>query len=149
VNTFDFARAARQTFLLLSIAGTAFAHTQDGSLGDPAEATDYYQVTCSDDGSGRPASIIAQIQNRGPATISTVSAVVHRGTAATATADSTGGDINPSPLVFINGGDGVYDVFVSKAAGGAINYTLTYHCMTGPNGGGLHTGTGIVFRQNQ
>ena len=143
--------ALRQTLLLLVVAGAgeASAHTQDGSLGDAPESTDYYQVTCSDDGSGPPASLVAQVQNRGPAAASTVSAVVHRGIAATSTSDSTGGDISVSPLVYVNGGDGVYNVFVSKAGGGALNYTLTYHCMTGANGGGLHTGTIIVFRQNQ
>ena len=50
----------------VALAGGALAHTQDGSLGDPAAATDYYQVSCSDDGSGVPASLVAQVQNRGP-----------------------------------------------------------------------------------
>ena len=134
---------------LASVAGGALAHTQDGSLGDPAAATDYYQVSCSDDGSGVPASLVAQVQNRGPNAASTVSVVVHRGIAATSTADTTGGDVAMSPLVFVNGGDGVYNVFVSKPGSGAVNYTLSFHCMTGENGGGLHTGTTIVFRQNQ
>jgi hypothetical protein len=38
---------------------------------------------------------------------------------------------------------------VTKAGTGAVNYTLTFHCTTGANGSGLHTGTTIVFRQNQ
>jgi len=124
------------------------AHTQDGSLSDAAASTDFYQVTCSDDGSGIPASMMAQVQNRGPATAA-VSVVVQRGTTATATVDAVGGDVAQSPLVSVNGNDGVYNVFVTKSGGGAINYTLSFHCMTGPNGGGLHTGTTIVFRQNQ
>ena len=82
------------------VCSVALAHTQDGSHGDSADSTDYYQITCSDDGSGRPASMMAQVQNRGPAAASMVSVVVHRGTAA-------------------------------------------------PPTGGLHTGTTIVFRQNQ
>jgi hypothetical protein len=135
--------------LLASVAGAALAHTQDGSIGDPAASTDYYQVSCSDDGSGPPASLVAQVQNRGPAAASTVSVVVHRGIVATSTADTTGGDIASGPVVFVNGGDGVYNVFVSKLGSGPVNYTLSYHCMTAENGGGLHTGTTIVFRQNQ
>lgn len=135
--------------LLASVAGIALAHTQDGSLGDAAAATDYYQVSCSDDGSGPPASLVAQVQNRGPNATSTVFVVAHRGTSATSAADATGGDVAASPLVFVNGADGVYNVFVSKAGSGVLNYTLTYHCMTGADGGGLHTGTTIVFRQNQ
>lgn len=131
-----------------AIATTALAHTQDGTLGDAAASTDYYQISCSDDGSGVPASMMAQVQHRGPAT-APVSVVVHRGAAATATVDTVGGDTTPSPLVFVNGNDGVYNVFVTKAGSGAVNYTLSFHCMTGQNGGGLHTGTTIVFRQNQ
>jgi len=134
---------------LVSIAGIGMAHTQDGSLGDPPASTDYYQVSCSDDGSGVPAALVAQVQNRGPVAASTVSVVVHRGLAATSTADTIGGDVPMSPLVFVNGGDGVYDVFVNKVGVGVLNYTLSFHCMTGANGGGLHTGTTIVFRQNQ
>jgi hypothetical protein len=89
------------------------------------------------------------VQNRGPNATSTVFVVAHRGTSATSAADATGGDVAASPLVFVNGADGVYNVFVSKAGSGVLNYTLTYHCMTGADGGGLHTGTTIVFRQNQ
>ena len=131
-----------------AVATTALAHTQDGTLGDTAASTDYYQITCSDDGSGVPASMMVQVQHRGPAAVP-VSVVVHRGTAATAIVDTVGGDTTPSPLVFVNGNDGVYNVFVTKAGGGPVNYTLSFHCMTGQNGGGLHTGTTIVFRQNQ
>lgn len=134
--------------LAATVASAALAHTQDGSLGDAAASTDYYQVTCSDDGSGAPASMMAQVQSRGPAAVP-VSAVVHRGTSATATVDINGGDAAAGPLVFVNGNDGVYNVFVTKAGAGAVNYTLEFHCMTGANGGGLHTGTIIVFRQNQ
>jgi len=131
-----------------AMSGGVLAHTQDGALSDAAASTDFYQVTCSDDGSGIPASMMAQVQNRGPAAAA-VSVVVQRGIAATATVDAVGGDTVQSPLVYVNGNDGVYNVFVTKSAGGAITYTLSFHCMTGPNGGGLHTGTTIVFRQNQ
>lgn len=134
--------------VFLGTSPLALAHTQDGSLGGDAAATDYYQVTCSDDGSGPPSSMMAQLLSRGP-TAAAVTAVVHRGTTATSTSDAAAGDASASPLVFVNGGDGVYNVFVSKAGSGSVNYTLTYHCMTGANGGGLHTGTTIVFRQNQ
>jgi hypothetical protein len=140
---------AAVSFLLLAApAGLSFAHTQDGSLGAPTAATDYYQITCSDDGSGVPASMQFQIQNRGP-TAAVVSVLVHKGIIATSSSDATAGDASLSPLVWVNGGDGVYNVFVIKAADGGDNYTLTYHCMTGLNGGGLHTGTTLVVRQNQ
>lgn len=137
----------RALVLLLACFGApALAHTQDGSLGDAAAATDYYQISCSDDGTGPPASLAVQVLNRGPAPA--VLVLAHRGIAATSTADASG-DTAPGPLVWVNGGDGVYNVFLSKPAAGAVNYTLTFHCMTADNGGGLHTGTTIVFRQNQ
>ena len=141
-------RRALAGLAVATIAVTALAHTQDGSLGDAAASTDFYQVSCSDDGSGGPASMMAQVQHRGPASVP-LSLVVHRGTSATATVDASGSDAVPSPLVSVNGNDGVYNVFVTKAGAGAVNYTLSFHCMTGQNGGGLHTGTTIVFRQNQ
>jgi hypothetical protein len=52
-----------------AVATTALAHTQDGTLGDTAASTDYYQITCSDDGSGVPASMMVQVQHRGPAAV--------------------------------------------------------------------------------
>lgn len=134
--------------LLVAPSSPLLAHTQDGSLGNGAAATDFYQVTCSDDGSGVPASMMFQVQNRGPAP-SPISVLAFRGNSATSSTDTIAGDTDVSPLVWVNGGDGVYNVFVIHAADGGDNYTLTYHCMTGPNGGGLHTGTTIVFKQNQ
>jgi len=82
---------AAVSFLLLAApAGLSFAHTQDGSLGAPTAATDYYQITCSDDGSGVPASMQFQIQNRGP-TAAVVSVLVHKGIIATSSSDATAG----------------------------------------------------------
>lgn len=127
-------------------AGAALAHTQNGSLGDAANATDYYQVTCSDDGSGVPKSLIVQVTGRSPPA---TSVLAHRGADAVNSSDLNGADAAASPLVYVNGGDGVYNVFVTKAGGGAANYTLLYHCMTEANGGGQHAGTTLVFRQNQ
>jgi hypothetical protein len=134
--------------LLCAASGAAAAHTQEGSLGDPASSTDYYQVSCTDDGSGVPASMMAQVLHRDLATV-TVATLIFRGTSAITTADAAGGDAQASPPVYVNGGDGVYNMFVQKTGAGSVNYTLTYHCMTGANGTGLHTGTTIVFRQNQ
>jgi hypothetical protein len=135
--------------LLLGITGAAFAHTQVGTLGAGAAATDYYQVTCSNDGSGAPASLAAQVQDDAPVAAPTVSVLVQKGVVATNSSDATDGDAVASPLVWVNGAAGVYNVFVSKTAAGADNYTLTYHCMTGANGGGIHTGTALSTKQNQ
>lgn len=159
--------------LLLAVsASPVHAHTQNGSLGAGATATDYYQVTCSDDGSGPPGSLVTQVASLTstgggavtgpsaplmrhlpapvsptPGSTAAASVVVHKGNIAITSSDLTGGDADGSPLVYVNGGDGVYDIFVNKAATGAVNYTLQFHCMTGVNGGGIHTGSDIVIKQ--
>lgn len=131
---------------LCMAASAALAHTQNGSLGDAPHATDYYQVTCSDDGTGLPQSLVVQVTHRSAVA---TSVLAHRAADAVNSTDANGADAAPSPLVFVNGGDGVYNVFVTKAGSGAVNYTLLYHCMTEANGGGQHAGTTLVFRQNQ
>lgn len=134
---------------VLVYAITAVAHTQSGSLGTAAAATDYYQVSCTDDGGGPPASLVAQVQSLSPSGSPVPAVVVHRRNIAASSTDPVGGDSGASPLVAVNADDGVYNVFVIKSAAGTVNYTLTYHCMTGPNGTGLHTGTTLVTQQNE
>jgi hypothetical protein len=143
--------AAALCALVAGAAGSAAAHTQTGSLGAEAAATDYYEVTCSDDGSGPPASLILQVTDTGAAGDPLVSVQGHKGSLLTSSTDPTDDEATPaaSPLVFVNGGAGVYEVLVDKSGAGAETYTLTYHCHTGANGGGVHTGTSIVTRQNQ
>jgi hypothetical protein len=145
----DLPRWACAVALLAAGTGLAEAHTQSGSLGTDAGATDYYQVTCTDDGSGVPASMVLDVLSNAAATAQPVSALAHKDAAAANTTDVQSGDLVPSPQVFINGGVGVYNVFVTKPLPGAVSYTLTFHCMTGTNGSGEHTGTTPVFKQNQ
>ncbi len=133
----------------LILAGAAGAHDKTDSLGSAASAVDYYQVTCSDDGNGAPLSLTAQVKDNSPVASPLVSVSVKKGSAATASTDAVDGDTTYSPLVYVNGGAGVYDVFVLKSATGTENYTLSYHCMTGNNGAGAHTGTTIVTKQNK
>jgi hypothetical protein len=133
--------------LLAMPAGLALAHTQTGSLATGAAATDYYQVTCSDDGDGPPGSLVFQVENVSSPTSPLANVLVQKGIMATSSSDPTNGDGVASPLVWINGLDGVYNLYLSKTSTGAVNYTITYHCMTGANGTGLHTGTDIVFKQ--
>jgi hypothetical protein len=127
----------------------ASAHTQAGSLGSAAAATDFYQVTCSDDGSGAPASLAIQVLDAAPVATPLVSVQAQRGSLATNGTDPVDSDSSPSPLVSVNGGAGAYDVLVYKNSAGAESYTLTFHCLTGVDGTGIHTGTSIATRQNQ
>ena len=122
--------------------GLAFAHTQNGSLGPPSTATDYYHVTCSDEGAAR-LNRWCSVQNSGPLPASVI-VLVQRDSAAISSADLFAGDGGYSPPTFVNGGAGVFNVFVIKTAEGGSNYTLQYDCMTGNNGGGLPTGNTLV-----
>ena len=143
------ARLVLCALLLAPLARSAFAHTQSGALGDPAGATDYYEVTCLDDGSGAPASLAIEVRDSSPVAAPLVSVQVRRGLLLANTTDASDGDTGFSPLVSVNGGGGVYQVLVDKTAAGAENYTLDFHCTTGPDGTGDHTGTDIVVRQSQ
>lgn len=134
---------------LLVVAAPAFSHTQTGLLGTGASATDYYQVTCSNDGSGAPASLTVQVLDTAPVASPLVSVLLHKGLVATHSTDATDADATASPLVYVNGGAGVYNLFVKKSASGSENYSLTFHCMTGTNGTGVHTGTSITTKQSQ
>ena len=142
----------RSTVLVIGglLAGPAAAHTQAGSLLSGAAATDYYQVICSDDGTGPPASLSIQVLDSAPAAAPLVSVQVRNGLELATSTDPTDGDVSASPLIHVNTSVGfVYDVLVDKSGAGAENYVLSFHCTTGANGTGLHTGTDIVTRQSQ
>ena len=131
-------------------AGPVGAHTQAGSLGSGAAATDYYQVICSDDGTGPPVSLSIQVLDSAPVASPLVSVQARNGHELANSTDATDGDPSASPLIHVNVSPGaVYDVLVDKSGAGSENYVLTLHCLTGANGTGLHTGTDIVTRQNQ
>ncbi|MBK7950239.1 MAG: hypothetical protein IPK00_16195 [Deltaproteobacteria bacterium] len=135
---------------LLASAVPVEAHTQTGALGNGAEATDYYQVFCSDDGTGAPGSLSVQISDQAPAAAPLVSVQVRNGPDLATSTDPTDADGAASPLIHVNVRAGsVFDVLVDKTGAGSENYVLTFHCVTGPDGTGLHTGTDIVTRQNQ
>jgi hypothetical protein len=144
-------RAAAAVALLAAVAlpQAARAHTQNGSLGSAATATDFYQVTCSDDGSGAPASLTLQVLDASPAAAPLVAVQGQKGSLAKNGTDPVDADAAASPLISLNGGAGVYDVLVHKTDAGSESYTLTFHCLTGPDGTGDHTGTSITTRQNQ
>jgi hypothetical protein len=137
--------------LLAALApARASAHTLGETLGaDDAGATDSFQVICSNDGSGAPQSLFVQVRDDPPASAALVSVQVQRGSLLANSTDPAEGDTTASPGVSVNGGAGVYDVLVDKSAADAEAYTLTFHCMTGLNGTGVHTGTSPVNGQDQ
>jgi hypothetical protein len=137
----------------LAPAGAASALTQPGSLGGPAAEVDYYQVTCPDDASGDPVSLVTQVLDAGAVAAPVLSVQTQKASAppdldgprlATNTTDAVDGDASASPAAWVNGGPGTYDVFVSKSAAGADGYVLTVQCMKGQNGGGTAVETSIA-----
>jgi hypothetical protein len=130
----------------LALTAPAAALTQGGSLASDASDTDFYQVTCSNDGSGAPASLVSQVLDAAPVAAPLVSVQTQKASpgVATNTTDAVDGDAGASPSVALNGGAETYDVFVDKSAAGAESYTLTLQCMTGIDGAGVPTGTAIT-----
>jgi hypothetical protein len=133
----------------MAAASEASAHSQSGSLGTAASATDYYEVTCYNDGQGQPGSLVVQIRDASPGAAPSVHAQVHRGLSLKSVSDDLVGDIQPSVQIYLNEGAGVYAVLVDKSGAGAKFYDLTYHCWTGPNGTGVHTGSSLIPRQSE
>ena len=131
------------------MGSTASAHEATGALGATARAVDYYQVTCSDDGSGAPASLLVQIRDNAPLAAPLLEVVVHTRIVASGINAAAADPGVFSSAIAVNGTAGLFNVFVRKTGAAAENYTLSCHCMTGANGTGLHAGTNVVLRQNQ
>lgn len=139
-------RAGALALVLAVPAGPAAALSRNGTLAQAASDTDFYQVSCSDDGSGAPQSLVAQVLDLAPVAAPIVSVQAQKASPAiaTSTSDAVDGDAGASPATFLNGGAGTYDVFVDKSAAGAEGYTLTVQCTTAVDGGGVPTGTTLV-----
>ena len=76
-----------------------------------------------------------------------MSVQLRRGAAATNSSDDGDGDATASPLVFVNGGSGRYDVYVDKTATGEESYEVSAQCWTGTAGSGVPTGTSLFSAQ--
>ncbi len=136
-------------FLLMALGGPALAHTQNGTLGSAASATDYYEVTCYDDGSGSPQSLSVEIRDSSPGALPQVSAHVQRNESVVTTSDDTAANGTPGPEIHVNEGPGVYRVLVTKTGSGTKFYSVSFHCNVGLNGTGAHAGSLISVLQSQ
>lgn len=123
---------------LTGFPGLASAHSLTGSLGNAAGATDFYQVTCSDDGNGRPSYLITSVESTISAPTPRLSVQARVNESASNATDPTNGDGNASPGGKVTAGPGLYNVLVDKDGAGVQNYSLVYHCVTDK---GVHTGT--------
>ncbi|MGH8488979.1 MAG: hypothetical protein ACREXS_08990 [Gammaproteobacteria bacterium] len=135
------------SFLIaLGHAGIAAAHSQSGSLGSAAGATDVYRVTCSNDGSGAPHHLVTQVRDNSPVKPPLVSVVTTKGGSSTTSTDPVDGNSAYSPEKELNKSSGVYIMDIKKSATGAENYTAQFHCETASD---AHTGTSWSQTQNQ
>jgi len=134
---------------LMGFGGIVSAHDQSGSLGKSAKAVDYYQVQCFDagDGTGNTEYLeLSVIDTDAIKSNSIISVQVIKGLLAYSSTDNgPDGDINPSPVIQIYGGNGAYQVLVDKSRAPADDYSLDFHCKSKSD----HTGTSIVQLQNK
>lgn len=144
-----FLKQAVLSVSLLLATGVVAAHSQSGTLGTAAGATDLYQVSCSDDGNGAGAAYrLATSVKAGAFAAGKVSITTQKGAKATNSTDPINGDANSSPFVYTVGGNGVYYMTVGKTAASPapVSYLIDFHCL-GSTGG--HAGTAIFTLQNQ
>lgn len=130
--------------LTLCIGGAAWAHTYDVPMGEAPGLTHYAGFICSNDAGFDSDHLVAQIRNNTPGAPA-VSVVVVKDSRAATTTDTVSGDAQASPAIQVRGGNGVYQVLVHKSGSGALNYTLTVHCMEAS--GQIHTGTDVMVYQ--
>lgn len=140
--------AAASLAAIVGYSDIAPAHSVSGSLSTTAGATDFYQVTCDDDGNGPPAYLVTSILATSATALPHVSVQDRKDTTTTVTnsTDPTNGDTSYSPEARLNGGGGLYNVLIDKDGAGTQSYTFQFHCITAD---GTHTGTNIVSVQNQ
>lgn len=147
-------------FLISSYSNLSLAHDVPGSLGTAKSgsvATDIYEVSCSNDGSGEPTKLMFQVIDTAPVkkpTISIQAVKIDTGERSIVSTDPKDGDKKYSPLVGfapIGGGTGAYQMIITKSqtapiVKGAELYKALYHCYTATNG---HTGTERIMTKNQ
>lgn len=128
---------------LVGAPGIAEAASWTGSLPATATAARLLFLDCSNDGAGAPLSATVQVRDLAPAAAPIVSVQLRKGAAATNSTDDVDGDGSASPLVFVNGGSGRYDVYVVKTAAGEEAFEVVAQCWTGVGGSGVATGTAL------
>lgn len=131
---------------VLGYAGSASAHDISSGLGKAATATDYYQISCYDDGNGPADHLYIQVIDMAPVAKPMISVQVTKGILASNTTDAVDGNATYSPALTIKGGNGDYAVTIDKTAAGLETYSLQYHCETSS---GDHTGTAYTILTNQ
>lgn len=129
---------------VLGLSHSAGAATLPGNLPASATAARLLFLDCADDGAGAPLSATVQVLDLAPVAAPLVSVQLRKGTAATNATDAVDGDGSASPLVFVNGGSGRYDIYVDKTDAGEEAFEVVAQCWTGAGGTGAPTGTTLA-----
>lgn len=127
-------------------ANLAQAHSAGAVLGwstDDPSASALAEVTC---GAGTH-HLTADVQDRSaPEFGQYINLLLYRGVQAIAITDPESGDGQSSPAIKLQGGPGLYRIFLSKTGASPRAFEITYHCEASD---GTHTETDIVVRQFQ
>ena len=141
------------SFLLsLGQPGVVLGHSARGSLGKKKSATDVYSVTCSNEEGGDTPTfrLAAQVRDELPRQKPLLSVTITKDGAAAQATDTNGdGNRRYSPWAYVDGGNGVYRVMVTKSRRGIERYSLEFHCQGPSSSGFIHTSTGVRITQNQ
>ena len=138
---------------LLSVgqAGDVLGHTTGGSLGKKKSATDAYSVTCSNEEGGDTATfrLAARVRDENPPRKPKVSVTIAKGGTAVRVTDKKDGDRRFSPWAYVDGGNGVYRLIVTKSRKGRERFSVEFHCQGPSSSGFVHTGSSVIITQNQ
>ncbi|MGH8572611.1 MAG: hypothetical protein ACREX8_08555 [Gammaproteobacteria bacterium] len=139
---------------LLSVgqAGVVLGHSKVGSLSKNKNAKDVYSVTCSNEEGGDTATfrLAARVRDEPPSRPPKVSVTIAKGGTAVRVTDTKGdGNQQPSPWAYVDGGNGVYQMIVTKSRKGLERYSVEFHCQGPSSSGYVHTGSSVVITQNQ
>jgi len=138
---------------LLSVgqAGVVLGHSAVGSLGNKKSATDAYSVTCSNEEGGDTATfrLAARVRDERPPRKPKVSVTIAKGGIAVRVTDKKDGDRRFSPWAYVDGGNGVYRMLVTKSSKGRERFSVEFHCQGPSSSGFVHTGSSVIITQNQ
>jgi hypothetical protein len=139
---------------LLSVgqAGVALGHSAGGSLGKKKRATDVYSVTCSNEEGGDTSTfrLAARVRDELPRRKPKLSVTIAKdGTAVLVTDKNGDGNRRYSPWAYVDGGNGNYQMIVTKSRRGPEIYSVEFHCQGPSSSGFIHTGSDVVITQNQ
>ena len=132
-------------------AGVVLGHSAVGSLSNKKSATDAYSVTCSNEEGGDTATfrLAARVRDERPARKPKVSVTIAKGGTAVRVTDKKDGDRRHSPWAYVDGGNGVYRMLVTKSRKGRERFSVEFHCQGPSSSGFIHTGSSVIITQNQ